>query len=103
VNATNSFSSDLAVLLFGLVSSTSAALAQASMTSRSHMQDTGISWLWVLANISYAGMRAQNHPSVLWRTLAFIFGFPGTIVTFIAVGKGSNRAYGVDLPRRERP
>jgi hypothetical protein len=38
------------------------------------MQDTSISGLWVLANISYAGMRAQDHANVLWRTLAFLFG-----------------------------
>jgi hypothetical protein len=97
------FRRDLTVLLFGLASGTSAALAQASMTPQSQMQDTGISGLWVLANISFAGMRAQNHPSVLWRTLAFIFGLPGTIVTFFVVGEGSDRAYGIDLPRRGRP
>jgi hypothetical protein len=94
---------DLTVLLFGLASSTSAALAQANMTPQSQMKDTGISGLWVLANISFAGMRAQNHPSVLWRTLAFIFGLPGTIVTFFVVGEGGDRAYGIDLPRRGRP
>jgi hypothetical protein len=48
-------------------------------------------------------MRAQNNRSVLWRTLAFILGLPGTIVTFFAVPEGSDRAYGVDLPRKGRP
>jgi hypothetical protein len=81
----------------------SAALAQISTTTQSHIQDTGISGLWVLANISFAGMRAQNNRSVLWRTLAFVFGFPGTIVSFFAVAEGSDRAYGIDLPRRGRP
>jgi hypothetical protein len=79
------------------------ALAQVSTTTQSQIQDTGISGLWVLANVSFAGMRAQNNRSVLWRTLAFIFGLPGTIVTFFAVAEGSDRAYGIDLPRRGTP
>jgi hypothetical protein len=97
------FRRDLTILLFGLISSTSAALAQASITTQTRMQDTGVSGLWILANVSFAGMRAQNNPSVLWRTLAFLFGIPGTIVTFFVVGQGSDRAYGIDLPRRGRP
>jgi hypothetical protein len=56
-----------------------------------------------IGNVSFAGMRAQNNRSVLWRTLAFIFGLPGTIVTFFAVPEGSDRAYGIDLPRKGRP
>jgi hypothetical protein len=90
------------VLLFGFISCASAALAQANMTTYSQIQDTGISGLWILANISFAGMRAQNYRSVLWRTLAFIFGLPGTIVTLFAVAEGSDRAYGIDLPRNRR-
>jgi hypothetical protein len=97
------FRRDLTVLLVGLLSSASAAWAQTSMASESQIRDTGISGLWVLANISYAGMRAQNQPSALWRILAFIFGLPGTIVTFFAVHEGSDRAYGIDLPRKGRP
>jgi hypothetical protein len=89
--------------LFGLISCASVALAQTGTTPQSQIRDTGISGLWVLANVSFAGMRAQNNPSVLWRTLAFIFGLPGTIVTFFAVHEGSDRAYGIDLPRRPRP
>jgi len=38
-----------------------------------------------LANVSFAGM------SALWRTLAFIFGLPSTIVTFLGVDEGGNR------------
>jgi uncharacterized protein YceK len=60
---------------------------------------SGVTALWILANISYAGMRAQNHPSALWRILAFLFGFPGTLVTFLVVTEGSSRAYGITLPR----
>jgi hypothetical protein len=59
---------------------------------------TGVSGVWVLCNISYAGMRAQNHPSRGWRIAAFIFGLPGTIVTYFAVREGAHRAYGVKLP-----
>jgi len=94
---------DITLLLLGFISCTSAAWAQASATAQSQIQDTGISGLWVLANVSFAGMRAQNNRSVLWRTLAFIFGLPGTIVTFFAVAEGSDRAYGIDLPRKGRP
>jgi hypothetical protein len=61
--------------------------------------DTGVSGLWVLANFSYAGMRAQNSASSGWRIVAFIFGFPGTLVTYFAVPEGGQRAYGVQLPR----
>jgi hypothetical protein len=97
------FLRDLTILLLGLISCSSAALAQANRCTQSQIQNTGISGLWVLANVSLAGMRAQDNPSVLWRTLAFIFGLPGTIVTFFAVAKGSNRGYGIDLPRKGRP
>ena len=97
------FSRNLIVSLAGFVFCLSAALAQTDLSSRVQVQNTGISALWVLANISYAGMRAQNHPSALWRTLAFLFGLPGTILTFIVVDEGSDRAYGIDLPRRTRP
>lgn len=94
------FRRDLAILLLGCISCTSSAFAQAS--SQYQIQDTGISGLWVLANISFAGMRAQNNRSVFWRTVAFIFGFPGTIVTFFAVAEGGERAYGIDVPRKQR-
>jgi hypothetical protein len=54
-------------------------------------------------NVSFASMRAQNNRSVLWRTLAYTCGFPRTIVTFFAVAEGSDRACGIDFPRRGRP
>ena len=72
------------------------AVAQDSTVVR----NGGVSALWILANIAYAGMRAQNSPSTGWRIIAFIFGFPGSLLTWLAVGEGSERAYGVDLPRR---
>ena len=57
---------------------------------------------WLLANFAYGGMRAQGSEEKLWRLLAFIFGFPGTLVSLASVVEGSERAYGVDLPRRAR-
>jgi hypothetical protein len=65
----------------------------------------GVSGIWILANISYAGMRAQDNPSG-WRILAFLFGFPGTLLSLLVVDEGGERAYGIDLPkvnRRSRP
>lgn len=61
------------------------------------IRHTGVSGLWILANISYAGMRAQNHPSWGWRIVSFIFGFPGTLLSFLVVREGSGRAYGINL------
>jgi hypothetical protein len=90
------------VVVLGCLFGTSNAFAQVSDASQTQIQVTGISGLWVLCNVSYAGMRAQNNPSRGWRALAFIFGMPGTIVTFFAVKEGSDRAYGIDLPRRNR-
>ena len=64
---------------------------------------TGVSALWILANLSYAGMRAQDSASKAWRIVAFIFGFPGTLITFLAVSEGGERAYGVQLPKVATP
>ena len=74
-----------------------AASAEAS-SSLNEFRDTGVSGLWILANISYAGMRAQNNPTIIWRVLSFIFGFPGTLLSMICIDEGSNRAYGINLP-----
>ena len=65
------------------------------------MRDTGVSGLWILANISFAGMRAQNSPSTVWRIITFLLGLPGTILTFLVVHEGSERAYGIQLPTRD--
>ena len=61
---------------------------------------TGVGGLWMLANICYAGMKAQANPSFGWRVLSFLFGFPGTLLSLIVVSEGSERAYGIDLPKR---
>ena len=65
-------------------------------------EDTGVSALWILANISYAGMKAQGHPSRLWRVLSFLFGFPGTLLSLLVVTEGGENAYGIYLPKRHR-
>lgn len=67
-----------------------------------NVQIGGSSAIWIFANISYAGMRAQNSPSVGWRIISFIFGFPGTLLTWLIVDEGSERAYGVELPKKRR-
>jgi hypothetical protein len=62
--------------------------------------NAGVSGIWVLANICYAGMKAQAHPSDVWRVTSFVFGFPGTFLSFLVVQEGSERAYGIELPRK---
>jgi len=62
--------------------------------------NAGASGIWLLANISYAGMRAQGSKRSGWRIVAFSFGFPGTLITYLAVDEDSERAYGVELPRK---
>ena len=62
--------------------------------------NAGASGIWLLANFSYAGMRAQGSTRSGWRFLAFIFGFPGTCLTWLVVDENSEQASGVDLPRR---
>ena len=64
------------------------------------VRHSGVSALWILANICYAGMRAQANPSHGWRIASFIFGFPGTLVSYFVIQEGSDRAYGIDLPRK---
>ena len=78
------------------------AAAQEVASQAQRPVSIGVSGIWVLANFSYAGMRAQNSSSSGWRILAFIFGFPGTLISFLAIQEGGERAYGVDVPRRHR-
>jgi hypothetical protein len=60
----------------------------------------GIDAVWVFANLSFTGMRAQAKGSMFWKVVTFIFGFPGTLLTLLVVNKGSERAYGIDMPRK---
>ena len=89
--------------LLVLLSSPSLAFAQTVSSSAETARDMGVSSLWILANFSYAGMRAQNSRSAGWRIISFIFGFPGTLLSLLLIRAGSERAYGVDVPRRRPP
>ncbi|HWB86495.1 MAG TPA: hypothetical protein VG675_20300 [Bryobacteraceae bacterium] len=60
----------------------------------------GSSAIWIFANLSYVGMRAQDQGRIFWKVVSFIFGFPGTLLTLLVVDKGGEHAYGVDMPRR---
>lgn len=63
----------------------------------------GGSAVWIFANLSFTAMRAQNKGSGFWKVVTFICGFPGTLLTLIVVEKGSERAYGIDMPRKQMP
>jgi len=76
------------------------ALAEPASQAQRSVGSTGVSGLWMLANLCFAGMRAQNSSSAGWRIVAFIFGFPGTLITYFVVDEGAERAYGVDIPKR---
>ena len=56
--------------------------------------------IWIFANISYAGMKAQSHPSTGWRVVSFIFGFPGTLLSFFVVKESSEKMYGIEVPKK---
>lgn len=76
------------------------SMAFAQVTVHRTAGRTGVSGIWILANISYAGMRAQSNPHSFWRVVSFICGFPGTLISFFAVEEGSERAYGIDIPKK---
>jgi hypothetical protein len=61
----------------------------------------GASAVWIFANLSFTGMRAQDRGSTFWKVVSFIFGFPATLLTLMIVQRGSERAYGIDMPRRQ--
>ena len=56
--------------------------------------------VWVFANLSFTAMRAQAKGSLFWKVVTFIFGFPGTLLTLMVVEEGSERGYGIDVPRK---
>lgn len=62
--------------------------------------DCGVSAVWVFANLSFTAMRAQAKGRLFWKVLTFICGFPGTLLTLLVVTEGSERAYGIDMPRK---
>jgi hypothetical protein len=59
----------------------------------------GVDAIWVFANLSFTAMRAQDKGTTFWKVVTFIFGFPATLLTLLIVDKGSERAYGMDMPR----
>lgn len=64
----------------------------------------GMGTIAILSNSSYAGMRAQNKKdNGELRTVAFICGLPYTLITYMVVDEGSERAYGVDIPKKQQP
>jgi hypothetical protein len=81
----------------------SIAIAKSMDTSSSTPEGTqgGVSAIWVFANLSFAGMRAQEKGTTSWKVVSFIFGFAGTLLTLLIVNRGSERAYGIDLPRKQ--
>lgn len=79
---------------------TSIAAAQGGMVSTSAGTQGGASAIWIFANLSFTGMRAQAKGNIFWKIIAFIFGFPGTLLTLLAVTAGGERAYGIDMPRK---
>jgi hypothetical protein len=78
----------------------SPALAQGTSDPRG--TEGGASAIWIFANLSFTGMRAQATGSTFWKGVTFIFGFPGTLLTLLIVARGSERAYGIDMPRKSR-
>ena len=80
------------------------ALAAESVSTLHRIIGNGaLTGAWIMANLCFAGMRAQNHPSTTWRVVAFACGLPFTLVTYFVVGEGSERAFGVEIPKLRRP
>lgn len=94
------FAGAAAILAVGSFLAETTTFSETVAADAGNLVRRGVSGVWVLCNVSYAGMRAQASPSSGWRALAFFFGLPGTLVSFFAVAEGSNRAYGVFLPPR---
>ena len=87
------------IILLMMLSLSAIAQTESSIPRR-EIGTHGGAALWLLANFSYAGMRAQGSKDRGLRIIAFIFGFPGTLLSLIVIRDGSERAYGVDLPKR---
>lgn len=90
----------IAALLAPLATASAFFATQLGEQATERAQDTGPSVVWAFANISFAAMRAQQQPASIWRIVAFICGFPGTLLTLLVVEEGSERMYGFGVPRR---
>jgi hypothetical protein len=88
--------SQVAVLAALILAMPSHAFAQSAESGATG----GVSALWIFSNLSFTGMRAQDRGTTFWKIVSFIFGLPGTLLTLIVVKTGSERAYGIDMPRR---
>ena len=88
-------------ILFVIALISPPAFAFQSTGSMPTGSESGASAIWIFANLSFAGMRAQNGGTTFWKIVSFIFGFQGTLLTLLVVEKGSERAYGIDMPRRQ--
>ena len=65
-----------------------------------HGASFGGAMLSIYMNILYAARRAQGRTTRGWEILIFILGLPLTLLTQFVVEPGSERAYGIDLPRK---
>ena len=65
-----------------------------------HAASGGGAMLSIYMNILYAARRAQGRTTRGWEILIFILGLPLTLLTQSVVEPGSERAYGIDLPRK---
>jgi hypothetical protein len=90
----------LSTLAVAVVSLADAAKSMDLASSSSTGTEGGVSAVWIFANFSFTGMRAQAKGTTFWKVVSFIFGFPGTLLTLLVVTQGSERAYGIDMPRK---
>ena len=58
---------------------------------------SGVLWM-----VLYTVWRAQAYRGKVWRAVAFIGGLPVTLLSYFVVAEGSDRAYGIELPRQKR-
>ena len=89
-----------AMAAVGALIATTASAQSIDLPSQVVVQTGGLSAIWALANFCYAGMRAQGSLNTGWRIIAFISGFPGTLISYFVVRESSERVFGVDLPKR---
>ena len=90
----------LSALALALVIFTSIAKSMGLPSSSSTGTEGGVSAVWIFANLSFTGMRVQATDTTFWKVVSFLFGFPGTLLTLLVVTRGSERAYGIDMPRK---
>jgi hypothetical protein len=90
----------LSALAVALVAFTAIANSMDITSSSPAGTEGGVSAVWIFANLSFTAMWAQARNTTFWMVVSFIFGFPGTLLTWLVVTRGSERAYGIDMPRK---